>query len=169
MMLSPGLRKFALTLHVTSSAGLLGAIVAFLALSTAGLTSLDDQMLRAAYLAMNVVARLAVVPLAFAALCTGLVQSLGTPWGLFRHYWVLIKLLLTSFAITILLVKLALISEAARLASETVLQRGELRTVGLQLTVHAAGGLGVLLLPMVLSIYKPQGKTPYGWRKHQPS
>ena len=165
--MSPSLRKFALTLHVTSSVGLLGTIAAFLTLSIVGLTSLDDQMLRAAYLAMNVIARFAIVPLAFAALLTGLIQSLGTSWGLFRHYWVLIKLLLTAFATTILLIKMALISEAARLALETVLQHGELRAAGLQLMVHAAGGLCVLLLPTVLSIYKPQGRTRYCWRKLQ--
>lgn len=165
--MSNPLRKFALTLHVTSSVSLLGAIAAFLTLSIVGFTSLDDQMLRAAYLAMDVIARYAIVPLAFAALLSGLIQSLGTPWGLFRHYWVLIKLLLTVFATTILLIKLALISEAARLATVAVLERSELRSAGLQLMVHAAGGLFVLLLPMVLSIYKPQGRTPYGWRKQQ--
>jgi hypothetical protein len=31
--------------------------------------------------------------------------------------------------------------------------------------IHAAGGLLVLLLPVVLSLYKPRGLTPYGWRK----
>jgi hypothetical protein len=35
----------------------------------------------------------------------------------------------------------------------------------IQLVVHAAGGLLVLLVPMVLSIYKPQGVTLRGWRK----
>ena len=35
--MAPGLRKFALTAHVTCSVGLLGAIAAFLALAVAGL------------------------------------------------------------------------------------------------------------------------------------
>ena len=97
MIMPPFLRKLALTVHVTSSVGLLGAIAAFLGLAIAGFASADDQTVRACYLAMQIAAKFVIVPLAFAALITGLVQSLGTAWGLFQHYWVLVKLLLTAF------------------------------------------------------------------------
>jgi hypothetical protein len=170
--MGPRLRKFALTLHVTSSVGLLGAIAAFLALAVTGVSNQNEQMVRAVYLAMPSIARLVVLPLAFASLLTGLIQSLGTAWGLFRHYWVLVKLLLTVFAAAVLLLKMELINYAARLAAETAWPQADLHEVGIQLAVHAAGGLLVLLVPMVLSIYKPQGMTRYGWRKHfqqQPS
>src|SRR5258708_9963054 len=161
----PGLRKFALTVHVTSSVGLLGSIAAFLALAAAGLTNLDAPMVRASYLAMAMIARFVIVPLAFASLLTGLIQSLGTPWGLFRHYWVLVKLLLTVLATAVLLAKMALIADAARLAGETTLSRGDLRAAGLHLAVHAAAGLLILLIATGLSVYKPPGVTRYGWRK----
>ncbi len=118
MTMTPNLRKFALTVHVTSSVGLLGSIAAFLTLAIAGLNSQDIQIIRAAYLAMDLVARFIIVPLAFASLLTGLIQSLGTPWGLFRHYWVFAKLLLTAFTTTILLIKLRMISYAAHLATK---------------------------------------------------
>jgi Na+/phosphate symporter len=144
---------------------LLGSIAAFLALAIAGLTSRDAQMVRAAYLAMELIARLVIVPLAFASLLTGLIQSLGTPWGLFQHYWIVLKLLLTVFATGVLLAKMELIGYAARLAAETTLPRADLRAAGIQLVVHAAGGLLVLLVPAVLSVYKPPGMTRYGWRK----
>ncbi len=163
--MTPGLRKFALTAHITSSVGWLGSIAAFLALAIAGLTSDDAQIIRAAYLAMDLTARFVIVPLAFASLLTGLVQSLGTPWGLFRHYWVVAKLLLSTFAIVILLTKMQLIAYAAQLAAETVLARADPRAAGMQLAVHAAGGLLVLLVPVILSVYKPRGLTPYGRRK----
>jgi hypothetical protein len=163
--MTPSLRKFALTAHITFSVGLLGSIAAFLALAVAGLTSQDSQIVRAAYPAMDLTTRFVIVPFAFASLLTGLIQSLGTPWGLFRHYWVLAKLLLTVFATIILLVKMELISYAARLAAETILSRADLRAAGIELAVHAAGGLLVLLVPAVLSVYKPQGLTPYGRRK----
>jgi hypothetical protein len=161
----PRLRKFALTLHVMSSVGLLGSIAAFLALAIAGLRGQDAQMIRAAYPAMQVITRFVVVPLAIASLVTGLVQSLGTPWGLFRHYWVVVKLLLTVFAVTIMLLKIALIDHAAHLATESILPYTALRAAGLQLAAHAAGGLCVLLVPLMLSTYKPPGMTRYGWRK----
>jgi hypothetical protein len=165
MTMSPRLRKFALTAHVVSSVGLLGAIASFLALAVAGLTSHNDQMVRAAYLAMNLIARFVILALAFGSLLTGLIQSVGTRWGLFRHYWVLAKLLLTVFATIVLLVKMELIGYAARLTAETTLSRGDLRAAGIQLVIHASGGLLVLLVPAVLSVYKPPGMTRYGWRK----
>jgi len=162
--MTPSLRKFALTAHITSSVGLLGSIAAFLALAVAGLTSQDAQIVRAAYLAMELTARFVIVPLAFASLLTGVVQALGTQWGLFRHYWIVVKLLLTAFATIVLLVKMELIGYAARLAAETVLSRADLRAAGIELAVHAASGLLVLLVPAVLSVYKPWGLTPYGKR-----
>jgi len=79
------------TAHVTLSAGWLGAVVAYLALAIAGLTSHDAGMVHAAYLAMNLIGQLIIVPLSLAALLTGLVQSLATEWGLFRHYWIVVK------------------------------------------------------------------------------
>ena len=167
MTMTPNLRKFALTAHIISSVGLLGSIAAFLILAIAGLNSQDTQIIRAAYLAMDLVARFIIVPLALASLLTGLVQSLGTPWGLFRHYWVLAKLLLTAFATTILLIKLRMIGYAADLAAETILPLANLSTVGTELRFHAAAGLLVLLVPAILSVYKPRGLTPYGRRKQQ--
>ena len=165
MTMGVGLHKFALTAHVTSSVGLLGSIAAFLALAMAGLTRPDAGMVRAAYMAMELIARFVIVPLAFASLLTGLIQSLGTQWGLFRHYWVLVKLLLTVFAAGVLLVKMKLISYAAHLAAETTLSPADLRAAGIQLVVHAAAGLLVLLVPTILSVYKPPGVTRYGQRK----
>ena len=83
---------------------------------------------------------------------------------MFRHYWVVVKLLLTVFAAVVLLVKMELIGYAARLAAETTLSGAYLRAAGIQLVVHAAGGLLVLLVPAVLSVYKPPGVTRY-WRR----
>ena len=165
--MTPSVRKFALTAHVTSSVGLLGSIATFLALAVAAVTGQDVEIIRAAYLAMDLTARLVIVPLAFASLLSGLIQSLGTPWGLFRHYWVLAKLVLTVFATIVLLAKMELIGQAARLATGTALPLADLRAMGIELAVHAAAGLLVLLVPTVLSIYKPRGLTPYGRRIQQ--
>src|SRR5262249_13587028 len=104
LLLTPILRKVALTAHIISSVGWFGAVGGFLALAVAGLTSRDAQMVGAAYLAMELTAWFVIVPLTFASLVTGLIVSLGTHWGLFRHYWVLLKFVLTSFATVLLLV-----------------------------------------------------------------
>ena len=94
MTTSPRLRKFALTAHISSSVGWLGAVAGFLALAITGLTGQDAQIVRAACLGMDWIGWFVLVPLSFASLLTGLAQSLGTEWGLFRHYWILAKLLI---------------------------------------------------------------------------
>ena len=165
MIIKPGIRKFALTVHVTCSVGTIGAVAAFLVLAVAGLASKDSQVARAAYVSMELTARFVIVPLVFASLLTGIVQSLGTPWGLFRHYWVLAKLLVNLLVTTVLLLQLELIAYLADVASETALSGADLRSLRMSPVVHAAGGLLALLVPVALSIYKPRGMTRYGWRK----
>ena len=54
--------------------------------------------------------------MSFASLLTGLVQSLGTKWGLFSHYWVLAKLLINVFANIVLLIYMPALSYLAELA-----------------------------------------------------
>ena len=165
MTLTPRLRKVALTAHVACSVGSLGAVAGFLALAIAGLTSQDTQMVRAAYLAMELTAWFVIVPLVLGSLVTGLVQALGTTWGLFRQYWVLVKLLLTVLVTIVLLLQMGLISYTAGVAAETILSDADLRGARRSLVIHAGGGLLVLLLPVALSLYKPRGLTRYGWRK----
>ena len=165
MTMTSRLRKLALTAHVVSSVGWLGAVAAFLALAVAGLTSQDAQTVRAAYLAMELTGWFVIVPLAFASLLTGLVQSLGTTWGLFRHYWVLAKLLITVLATIVLLLQMESITYLAGVAAETTFSRADLREARISLVAHAGGGLLVLLVPATLSVYKPRGMTPYGRRK----
>lgn len=82
MTMTPGVRKFALTTHLSSSIGWLGAVAAFLALAVAGVTSKDAQMVRAAYLAMHLTVWFVIVPLSLAAFLTGIVESLGYPVGI---------------------------------------------------------------------------------------
>jgi hypothetical protein len=82
-----------------------------------------------------------IVPLALASLLSGLIQSLATPWGLFRHYWIMTKLFLTIFATVVLLKKMPLIGYAARRAAEAPLPIDALREAGVPLIVHAAGGI----------------------------
>jgi len=165
MNMTPRLRKFVLITHITFSVGWLGAVAGFLALAIAGLTSHDAQRVRAVYLAMELTAWFIILPLAFASLVTGIIQSLGTAWGLFRHYWVLAKLMLTVFATIVLLLKMKLIGYVAGVAAEKTLSGVDLRALRIELVVHAAGGLLVLLAITTLSVFKPWGMTAYGRRK----
>jgi hypothetical protein len=57
-----------------------------------------------------------------------------------------------------------LIGYAARCAAETTPSSADLHAAGIQLAVHATGGLLVLLVITALSVYKPWGLTRYGQR-----
>lgn len=166
MTMQPRLRKFALAAHITSSVGWIGSVAGYIALDVAAATSQDAQTLRGAYLAMELIAWYVIVPLALASLLSGLVMSQGTRWGLFRHYWVLISLLLTIFATVVLLVETQTISYFAGIAADPTTSGDDLRSLGSTL-VHSVGGTVVLLVILVLNVYKPRGMTRYGWRKQQ--
>lgn len=162
--MSPRLRKLALAVHLTFSAGWIGGAVAYLALGVAAETSRDVETVRAAWIGMELTGWFAVVPLALASLLTGLVMALGTRWGLFRHYWVAFSFVLTVFAVVVLLLHMPTVSSTVEVARGADAAR--LDGLGGDIA-HPAIGLVVLLTIQVLNIYKPRGTTRYGQRKQR--
>lgn len=162
-MMTPALRKFTFTTHVTSSAGWVGAVLVFLALAVIGLTSPDEQTVRGAYLVMAPTAWFVLVPLAHASLLSGIALSLGTAWGLFQHYWVVLKLLITVFATAILLIYMGTFKQMAGVAADPVMELAVVRNASPM--VHSVLALILLLVATVLGVYKPLGMTAYGTRK----
>ncbi len=159
------IRKFALTAHISSSVGWFGAVICFLALAVAGLTSQNIQLIRGLYLAMELIGWYVIVPLCLASLATGLIVSLGSAWGLFRHYWVSAKFLLTVVSTLILFGFTQTLTYIGVLAADTTLPIDELRKLSQSPVLHSGGGLLVLLVNTILSVYKPWGRTQYGLRK----
>jgi hypothetical protein len=164
--MQPKLRKAALVTHIGLAVGWIGAVLAYLVLVAGAIRTQDAQTLRYAWIAMEMIGRTLIVPLAFGALATGLVMSLGTPWGLFRHYWVAVSLALTIVATLVLVQHMETVRAFAALAASadaTAIQalrdglRGEL--------LHAGLGLCVLIVIEVLNVLKPKGLTAYGRRK----
>ncbi len=163
MIMSPRVRKFGLVVHITSSVGWLGAAAAFFTLSAIGLVSTNEQTVRGVYLVMEPAARFILLPLGVASLLTGLAQSLGTSWGLFRNYWVLFKLLITSVSVLILWTYLATFESMARRAADPRVDLALVQNPSPM--VHAGAALLGFLIAVVLSVYKPRGMTRYGQRK----
>ena len=162
MQFTPGGRKFALAAHVTSSVGWFGAVTAFLGLALVGVQTASDQMMRSVYVAMEAVGWLVIVPFSIASLITGLVQSAGTSWGFFRHYWVVAKLLITIGASALLLLHMQVMSTVAQAASAGVLTSSHLHNPRMQLLGDAAAAAVVLLVAVGLSVFKPSGRTWFG-------
>lgn len=157
-------RKLVFLIHITFSVGWFGAAVAYTALAIGGLVGHDDQMVRSAYLSMNSIGWFVIVPFSLVALLSGLVQSLGTQWGLFRHWWIVLKLVLTVVAVFVLLRHMQTVSRMARIAAEATPFGAGFRAQQIALLVHPSGGLLVLFAAMLLSMFKPLGMTPY-WRR----
>jgi len=162
MIMAPRLRKVVLTAHLTCSVGWIGAVVAYLALGVSAVTSRNAQTVRADWIAMDLTGWFVIVPLALAALLTGVVMSLGTAWGLFRHYWVVISLVLTILSTVVLLLHMPAVSSTAVVARSA--DGAALAAPGGDL-FHPGAGLLVLLVITGLNVFKPRGLTPYGWRK----
>lgn len=167
----PALRKLTLTAHVVVSIGWFGAATGVLALGIVGLTSEDAGLVSAAYLATEVIWKFVIIPFSLAALVTGLVQALGTQWGLFRHYWVVTKFLITIGAVILLLLHTgsllpALVSSAQsapRVEGVAGHHHGGIPP-RIHLVVAASGTLVLLFIATTLSIYKPWGRTRFARR-----
>lgn len=162
----PSARKLLLAAHIATSVGWIGALAAYLALDVTVATSADPARLRSAYLAMHLLVTSVIVPLGWASLVGGIVLSLGTPWGLFRHYWVIVSLILTVVALLVLLVEAQTVAALARIAVDPQTTDDALRALPSTL-VHSVGGMVVLLLVLGLNVFKPRGLTRYGWRKER--
>ncbi|MEV5695298.1 hypothetical protein [Micromonospora globbae] len=158
-------RKVWLTLHVGIGVGWLGVATGMLALAIIGATADTHETQHGAYLMLHRFDLLLAIPSAFLSIITGVVVSLGTPWGLLRHWWVLAKL-----AIALALPLLASfegpwIEELEARSADGVIETG---TTGLLLT--GAMGLFAALLwtAVILSVFKPGGRTRWGRPKGEP-
>jgi hypothetical protein len=154
-------RKLALLAHIAFSVGWFGAVITYIALTITGLVSRDPQTVRTVYLALDSIGWFVIVPLSIAALFTGLVQSFGTQWGLVRYWWIVAKLVLTVFAIVILIEHMQDVSRAAHATKDILSFNQHFRPE----LVHSIGGVLVVLAAMALSVFKPWGLTPYGQRQ----
>src|SRR5207249_5547446 len=124
-----------------------------------------------AYLSMNLISRFVVIPMSFGALAIGLLQALGTPWGLFRYYWMVTKFGLAIFATFALLIhQFAVMAVAAKrvsgAAAETLFS-ADFSALKTELVRAPSLAILLLLVATSLGVYKPWGLTGYGRRKQQ--
>ena len=163
MTMGTRLRKLVLVTHVVFSVGWIGAACAYLSLAVAALTSESDETVRAAFISMELL-YFALIPLAAAALMTGVAQALGTNWGLLRHRWVVAKLVLTVVAFGVMVSSLGKVSSHADHVRHVPIADLPGGAAAHDLR-HAGVGVLILLLVATLGLYKPRGLTRYGRRK----
>jgi len=170
MIMTPRLSKLMLTAHITFSLGWFGTVAAFLVLSIAGITG-NEELVKACYLGMDLIAWFVILPFCLCSLLTGLNQSLFTHWGLFKHWWIVVKLILTLLATVVLLVHMQPISYLAKIATDSPLTLPELSSLRIRLIADAGAAMFVLLSTTTISVYKPWGKVQLAFSipKFQPT
>jgi len=85
--------------------------------------------------------------------------------GLFRHYWVLLKFVLTVVATVLLPLHMTAADRLADAVSQTALVGPQLHGLRIQIMADAAAAILLLIVNTFLSVYKPRGMTRYGLRK----
>ena len=113
----------------------------------------DTELARGLYRAVETSLWLSV-PLAAVSALSGLLLGLGTPWGVAKHWWVVLKeVAFVPLVVTDLLV----VAPSVRDAAHGI-------TTG-RLLDPAIAHCVVLALATVVSIVKPFGRTPHGRRR----
>lgn len=153
--------------HIVSAVGWLGIEVCVLGLTAIGLAADDAGTARTAHDAAVLLADTFFMPATVAMLLSGLVLGLGTKWGLFKYYWVAVKLaigcaLLVAGTYTLE----ATMRETAEFARAGTLTDGE----GVSLVGMLSVIAGITLFAAVLSVTKPWGRIPWrGARNPRPA
>jgi uncharacterized membrane protein len=164
--LNPTPRRALLTAHIVFSVGWIGAVAAFLAMNIVALTSSRNEIARSMYIAMNVAGLYVIVPASLLTVLTGIVQGVGTQWGLWRHRWVATKLVLGILAtIALLLHQFTAVRTAAHHAENGL----DAHAIGVQLVADASLAVVLLIVATILSVFKPWGLTRHGQRQRDES
>jgi hypothetical protein len=153
-----------MVLHAISGIGWMGVDIALFLLLWNARTTTNAIEAITAYTAVSLIVPTAVPPLCLGVLATGLLLGWGTPWGILRHWWVFVKLLL-AVVMTILVFR-ALVPAVQTMpalgnfaTADAV--RAKLGPLGIQLMFPPAVSFVLLGIATVLSMFKPKGLTPW--------
>jgi uncharacterized membrane protein len=145
--LPPSVRRAVLTTHIIASVALLGDCAALLAINIRAATTSDPALAASSYELLSMFTAVFGIPLSMVSLATGLVLGFGTKWGVLRHRWVTVKLLVI---LSVILVGAFVMGPA----TETM-RSGDGGTEPL-LIVASAYDVLALSLATGLSVYKPR-------------
>ena len=151
MKLPPRWRKLVLTAHVITAVGWLGVDLVMLTFGIAGLTGADPELV---YPAQSYIGRVLFTPLSALVWLIGVINALFTPWGLVKHWWVLVKLLVTTLMLCLVVFLLyPSLTDAGSLAAELPLRDR------INMVVAPSVSTTLLIFATVLSTYKPWGRV----------
>ncbi|MFJ8196962.1 DUF2269 domain-containing protein [Streptomyces sp. NPDC096152] len=162
--LSQKARKSLVVVHVVVSVSWLALMLCLLTLGTWALATDDADTLRTAYRAMEMLGDVLIIPLSLLTLASGVALALGTPWGLFRYYWVSAKFWLTlaATAASIFALTARLHDAADAVARHPVgpISGMDLGFIRYNMVIVPAVALLLYLINVTLSVFKPWGRRP---------
>ena len=162
-------RQPLLVAHIGLSVGWIGLNTALLTLAVVGLATNDPATLRAIYVSLGWLGLVLIAPFSVGTLITGVLVAIRGRWGVLRHWWVAVKLLI-AVGVTIganLLLDLRLQSAANRVTtlSGSALTGPSLGVARYVAVVLPIIQMGFLLTALMLAIYRPWGLTCFGARQ----
>ncbi|NYI76369.1 hypothetical protein [Nocardioides panzhihuensis] len=165
--LRPGVRKAVLVLHLLGVGAWLGidVVVGILAAVATGSAEAADRAL-----ALQVIGTYLAGPMLAAGvivLVTGLVLGWGTKWGLVRFWWVAVKLVVNVVLVALIVFVLLPGMAEVRTIGEVLAATGELTGDVSSLRFPPAVSLTALTIAVVLSVYRPWGRTRFGERAYR--
>jgi hypothetical protein len=151
-------RSYRITLlaHILTAVGWFGMAVFVLFAAIVAVTATDATTPEALYRAIELAPWLSV-PAGLLAVASGVLLGLGTKWGVFQYWWVLIKIVIAA---AVIVTDPLLIARGAHRAVET--GQGPPWLYG-PTVAHAV----VLTIATVLSVFKPGSRTPWS-RQSEP-
>ncbi|WP_055546002.1 hypothetical protein [Streptomyces sp. NBRC 110028] len=153
-------RRALLVVHVVVSVGWLGLTLGVLALGITGAAAGSAEAAAGAYRSMHVLGDWLLIPVSLLSLLSGVVLSLGTPWGLARHRWVYVK-----FWLTLVTTAATAFALRARIdAAMADVSAGRAVGATTDLVLAPSVSLGVYVFLTAISVIKPWGMTAWGRR-----
>ena len=146
--------RTALWAHILTSAAWFGVAVMVAFCGLAATVTDDAGLSHALYRTMETAPWLSI-PVGLTAIVSGVVLSLGTRFGLVRHWWVVAKIVIAA---VVVVTDALLVGRVARHAALVGHASAPLRGS----TIAHVVVLGVAIW---LSVFKPRGLTPYGRRR----
>jgi hypothetical protein len=155
-------RKWLLIIHLVFVAIWFGDTMVFLILSIIGASTVDENILKASYSSMHLIANTSGKASIFGTVITGILLSVFTHWGLFKYKWIIVKEALTIISIGLGLVGIYYWTLKAFTMVSTegleAMQNQVFITNNYQLYIGIILQIISLLSMIIISVFKPWGK-----------
>lgn len=147
-------RKLLRVVHFLFTGGWIGGTAAMAFLAVLGAVTTDPETRRATYAVMSRLDMAFIVPLVLGSITSGVALAMRTPWGLFKHRWIVAKLVL-AVAMVVFAVS-TVMRWVQRLASASA--HGDhdgLAALAARLVVAAVIFLLGLVTVVAIAVFKP--------------